>query len=473
MDRPYIVLAWDPPESARSGLAHEYVHWVFKDSVQPLWYREGLAEYLSQSVLLSNGAVFGIPPARFLAALLREPWIPLRQLMTAKRERDLLTSPTFYEQWWLIAHWLGHSSQPAAEARKGPRGVPRHETFVEFVDREGEEAAEAELREYLKSLVSGKAVTTAMRFESANGTSFAVRETEEWELPYYLADACRETPAWDKAETELKRLQQAFPSRPEPSESLGALQMDRNDYEAAEQTLASAVAKGSVNPRTYHRYSLLLLRPVEGGPVWARQRAAWSRDHARKALDIQRSEPAYILTEAQASGLLGEWQAATAGLAELASYPEWRERAEKEFDVLLHRRRQFVMNLPQPAPDAPKTKHIDLAPLGSAPERVAKPRPPPKQAELWPPPGTVLLYGHIVRIDCLTSEKIVTVRTPRWKVRLRERAEAPAQLISPPRNWRALPCEAGGWGLNRELNVAFRPDVKDRGVWGELVAVVF
>jgi hypothetical protein len=94
-DRPYIILAWDPPETARVALAHEYIHWIFNDQSQPLWYREGLAEYLSRSTLTGNGAVFGAPSQRFLKPLQSQPWIPLPLFLTAKRKRDLITSRTF------------------------------------------------------------------------------------------------------------------------------------------------------------------------------------------------------------------------------------------------------------------------------------------------------------------------------------------------------------------------------------------
>ena len=68
-DRDYIVLSVDPPETARIALAHEYVHWIFRDQSKPLWYREGLAEYFSHTIGLKNGAVFGPPVALLLQRL--------------------------------------------------------------------------------------------------------------------------------------------------------------------------------------------------------------------------------------------------------------------------------------------------------------------------------------------------------------------------------------------------------------------
>ena len=461
VDRSYIVLGWDPPETARTALSHEYVHWVFKDLSQPLWYREGLAEFLSRSVLLENGAVFGSPAMNFLNALEREKWVPLAELMSAKREREMVTYPTFYGQCWLIVHWLASGGE-----LRDPR---RYRWVQQLVEAGGGASVEAQLREHLEGLLSGAVNTTTARLERPDRASFAVRPLAGWEWSYYKADAWREAYLWRRAEKVLRRIEKEFPLPPEPSEALGALLMDRREYERAERALARAVAKGSVNPRTHYRYSLMLLRPVAGGPDVARLRAASARDHARKALDRQPGEPTYILTLAQSLGLLGEWSTAAGQLSSLAAHPAWRQLAVEEFDVLIHRQRQYVTKISPPRLDALEADHLDWTFLQKQPEQIAEPPPPPKKPEAWPPPGTVLLYGHIVKVECLGKEKFVTVRTPRWRARFRERADTPAKLYSPPENWRTSPCEAKGW----EVNVAYRPNLRDRGVRGDLVAIVF
>ena len=112
-DRDYIVLSWDPPETARVALAHEYVHWIFQDQGKPLWYREGLAEYFSRSIPLQNGAVFSAPVPSFLQQLQDKEWIPLDRLLAAKREAELVAHPTFYAQCWLMMHWYASKVGPA------------------------------------------------------------------------------------------------------------------------------------------------------------------------------------------------------------------------------------------------------------------------------------------------------------------------------------------------------------------------
>ena len=460
VDRDYIVLSWDPTETVRVALAHEYVHWIFRDQSRPLWYREGLAEYFSRSIPLNNGAAFGAPVPVFLQDLQNEDWIPLPRLLTANREAEMVAHPAFYAQCWLILH---HQA-----AIVGSSEVWRYENLERQLASEDSADWEARLRAHLEDLLSHTTSPTTVGFEPLDRASFAVRSLGEWEWPAHVADVWREARDWEMAEDELRRLERAYPERPEPSEILGALQMDRYDYADAERTLARAVANGSSNPRTHHRYALLLLRPVEGKADAQGHRAALALHHAEKALTRQPDEPSYLLTRAQALGLLGEWTAAAEGLADLALHPEWRERADKEFEVLALRRRRHAMRIPQPRID-PTEPSLELGFLKTEPGPLARPPPPPRKQQAWPPPGTVLLYGHIVKVECGAGEKLVTVRTPRWRMRLRERADAPAALHAAPKGWRSLPCGAGGW----EVNVAYKPTLEDRSVRGELVAVVF
>lgn len=488
VDRDYIVLSWEPSETVRAALAHEYVHWIFRDQSRPLWHREGLAEYFSRFTPLNDGASFGAPVPVFVQELQNGDWIPLPRLLAANREAGMVAHPAFYAQCWLIVH--------RQAAIVGAGEAWRSEELERQLASEDPADWEARLREHFQDLLLHPPPPTTVGFEPLDRASFAVRPLAEWEWPVRVADVWRvfspppsgsskqetsgsvstpldqedfrpEPQAWEMAEDALRRLEDDYPERPEPSEILGALQMDRYDYADAERTLARAVANGSSNPRTHHRYALLLLRPLEGKQDAQRRRAALALHHSDKALSRQPDEPSYLLTRAQASGLLGEWTAAADGLADLALHPEWRERADEEFEVLALRRRQHAMSIPQPRIE-PGEPGLELGFLKTEPAPPARPLPVIRK-EAWPPPGTVLLYGHIVKVECGAGEKLVTVRTPRWNMRLRERAAAPAALHDAPKGWRSLPCDAGGW----EVNVVYKPTRDDRSVRGELVAVVF
>ena len=361
------------------------------------------------------------------------------------------------------------------------------------------------------------------RFDPASASAPAEpRELAPGELRFVLADLKRETQPPEAARAELEALKREFPNRPEPSESLGALEMDQHNYDPAEQHLAGAVKKGSRNPRTHYRYSLMLMRP-QPSP----QRAALAVKHAQIARQLDPAQPVYLLTEAQARMTAGQWGESAAALARLTQYPDWESRTKAEFRELQRRQQQQLNRLqrdalpepqwpfaagvvhgtpqppaatpPEPAssegsvwktpsPDAAawagptphasetpgRSEQVAAAHSGLFPpftrQPVPKPLPKAKPAQpRWPPPGTILLYGYISGVECRENEKIVTVKTPRSRIRLREPAGAPAKLYSEPKWIKGLECGLGGL----EVNVAYKPTRGSREVRGTLVAVIF
>jgi hypothetical protein len=207
--------------------------------------------------------------------------------------------------------------------------------------------------------------------------------------------------------------------------------------------------------------------------------------HARQARQANPGEPLYMLGEAQALLVAGLWSPAARVLLELQRVPGWSARCDEEFAELERRRQQAMRSVPAPPPgdatdssaaagDGGRFSGTPASPLmlgwlNPAPPRVPKPKPAAGTGLVWPPPGTVLLYGYITGVECRQSEKIVTVRTPRLTIELREKGSKPAKLYRPPSRWTTLPCGLRG----REVNVVYRPLPPGDEVRGELVAVVF
>ena len=202
-DRDYIILAWDPPETARAALAHEYVHWLFRDQSRPPWHREGLAEYLSRSIPLNDGASFGAPVPIFLQELQNEDWIPLPRLLAANHQAEMFLHPTFYAQCWLIVH------RHATIAGAGEAW--RYENLERQLSSEDLADWEARLRAHFEDLLSQPPPPTTVRFEPLDRASFAVRPLAEWEWPVHVADVRR-----------------VFPSRPERSKQAGNIRIGVN-----------------------------------------------------------------------------------------------------------------------------------------------------------------------------------------------------------------------------------------------------
>ncbi len=263
--------------------------------------------------------------------------------------------------------------------------------------------------------------------------------------------------------------------------------MDQGRYELAERELSAAIERGSANPRTHYRYSLLLMRPAgpdseleELNELARRQLAV---EHARRARALDPVEPRYALTEAQALMTAERWADAARILDRLSARPSWKRQAQKEIRELKRRQQQQLSRAAPPDITPP-----DLAPRAgeTVPELVAAvaaivaltapkvpeplpPAPPAAKLVSWPPAGTVLLYGYIAGVSCGEKGNAVTVQTPRYRIQLWEPRNSPATLHSAPRKWRRLPCGTHGY----EVNVAYKPDRRRPGFRGQLVAVVF
>jgi len=497
-EQKWIAVAWEAPGSPLAALAHEYAHLARQDSSDPLWFREGLAEYVAGLPVSATAAGPGRAAAHHLRSLREQAWSGWEEFLAADRMSAAFARPNFYSQAWLAVHWL---------VARGKDPARLHPADLESLLRSGgSEWLDAQLRAYVEQLWL-KVLPAPDRGEQDLAESaglvqlLEVRPAEGWELPYWKAEFHRELDHREQAQPVFESLEREFPEVPEPSAALGALAMAQGRYELAEEKLAAAVRKGSRAPSTHHRYSLMLLRPLNGREAVAEraprtdgpEEAAWAAGganaadrlgravgHARQAREGDPDEPRYLLGEAQALLVAGLWDPAARLLRELQRFPGWGGRCEVEFAELLRRRQQAMRSVPAPgmaaemrsppAADAPVSMLV-AAWLSAAVPGVPRPRTPARAEPklTWPPPGTVLLYGYISGVECRGSEKIVSVRTPRFTIALRERAASPAKLYHPPSGWTELPCGLRG----REVNVVYRPLPPGGEVLGELVAVVF
>ena len=466
VDRGWIVSAWHAPGDPWTVLAHEYVHRIFAAKELPEWLSEGAAEYLSRMRFVDGAVEFG-----FLGNLDRKsfrtgPRVGLENLLKGPTGSPGARGHYFRVQSRLLVHWLS------------TEGIDLREMDRKAIEAHIEQVGPAEVDAALQALLEHSPPVTTFDFSKAvpepGPDLFQTREMTAAELQFAKADLLRETKHLTAARRELVSLRERFPDRSEPFESLGALEMDQGRYEAAERAFAAAVRNGSLDVRTHHRYSLLLQRPVAaagGGRAGAAVR------HAEIARGLDPPQPLYLLTEAQARMAAGQWARAAGLLAELARKPAWAARARGELAELRRRRQQQWTAMGRelapgveedfrPASGPREVRAVTEPALPPVPEpaRVVAARPPP-----WPPPGTVLIYGHIRDVECRSGEKIVTLRTPRYTVRLREPAGRPATLYDKPKRLRGLDCGTKGW----EVNAVYKMVHGDPEVRGELVAVVF
>ncbi len=478
-DRMYMVVAWDAPGGPWIALSHEYVHRIFANQALPFWLSEGLAEYLSRLSIAARSRAGGPaepprPVSHFAERLADNPWVPWSEIWSAQRDSAAARHPNFRPQSWLLVHLLASEGLDLTQLDPAKVQATLAKQSAESIEARlkaafGKSLSNRYLSPHQESRPSEPFAISPRRFDPGGaGSATQPRKLAAGELRFVLADLQRQTQPAEAVRPELEALKQEFPNRPEPSESLGALEMDLHHYDQAERHLADAVEKGSRNPRTHYRYSLMLMRP-DSSP----ERAGLAVKHAELARQFDSSQPLYLLNAAQAHMTAENWEESAAALAHLAQHPDWESRAQIEFTELQRRQQQQLNRLQREvltvSSDKAASVHSGLlAPFTLKP--VPKPLPEAEPSRpSWPPPGTILLYGHIRNVECRENEKIVTVMTRRNRIRLREPADAPAKLYSKPKRIKGLECGLGGL----EVNVAYKPTRRSGEVRGTLVAVVF
>ncbi len=96
-----------------SIIQHELTHYYLANSADftlPVWYDEGLSEYLSTLDIEKGKLRIGFPAAGRWANLQTLSWMPLREMFNATRSSAAYTShragASFYAQSWLLVHYI-------------------------------------------------------------------------------------------------------------------------------------------------------------------------------------------------------------------------------------------------------------------------------------------------------------------------------------------------------------------------------
>lgn len=450
-DHNYIVVAWNAPGDPFVALAHEYAHLTDPNPENPVWFREGLADYLSLLRPDPSGAIRPVAPKGRLSMLRSGQWLPHEQLLAARRGSTQFAQPLYYSQAWLAVRWLAAQEPDVRRLDPAP-----------LVSLSAEEA-EARLRALLEELRGEPEEPAVPAFGH-----IAVSPADPSETAYRLADLDRFIRP-QRAREELQRLSRLRPGWLAPTASLGALAMTEGRYDEAEELLARAVRDPAAAGATHHRYAQVLLRPVDHDPA---VRAEMAAIHAELALEAYPDDPRFLLTRAQALMVARQWDAVAGALRPLLAKADWRERARREFTEMVRRRQQAMRSAPPPTLAAPRPAALDRSLRSTAPMQV--PPPPvqvqPPAAMPWPPPGTTVTYGRIDRVDCSGPDKLIILRHPLFRIQFREPKGRPAKLFFPPdKSWKSIPCGARGW----TINIAHKPSRAGGDVRGDAVAILF
>lgn len=178
-NRTFLALQANAGADARITAAHEYVHFLLRNgnaSQFPVWYDEGIAEFLSTASRQDDRIVIGlVPPGRQHWLLYGSP-MSVRRMMLADDLHDWTprAQERFYAQAWAVTHYL-HVSERLGFPRRHPQLV-----------------------EYLARINRGETPDDACN--AAFGTDFEGLEKEfmlylaKGELPYLGFDASKIAP---------------------------------------------------------------------------------------------------------------------------------------------------------------------------------------------------------------------------------------------------------------------------------------
>ncbi len=118
-DGPLIVFDAGGRWAGEHTVYHELVHSFLANSGKrvPLWYAEGLAEFYAGFADERNQIRVGLPLA-WTQFERKQPWIPLREVLTAGPTSRIYTEPSlsvaFYAESWMTVHYLVADAQGRA-----------------------------------------------------------------------------------------------------------------------------------------------------------------------------------------------------------------------------------------------------------------------------------------------------------------------------------------------------------------------
>jgi hypothetical protein len=144
-------------ERSFSTLLHEYAHhfmYQYFPTAYPAWYREGFAEYVSETRFDAQNIEFGRVAQDRGTYLFRSRWIPMERLLYEPDKIQPEEGLMIYAQGWLLNHYMFGEPRRRDALNAYLRAYARGEDMrAAFESASGTTAAaiEAELRRYARS----------------------------------------------------------------------------------------------------------------------------------------------------------------------------------------------------------------------------------------------------------------------------------------------------------------------------------
>ncbi len=239
---------------------HEYVHLRLIRSLpaQPVWVAEGLADALSDGDLDPPEARLGAGHPERLALLLREPRIPLTDVLTVGYDSPLyhddLRNDVFYAESWALVRWV--------VAHRGLDGLRSYLAAV----AQGLEPAPAFAQQFGElALIEGTLLNTPrdplfrVHVEDVADPPLAVDPPPEAEVEYRLGDLLLHGGRLAEAQLHFERAVRAGPDHAPARAGLAQVLLQRGRTTEARRELRLALAAHPDDPGVLLRHARLIL----------------------------------------------------------------------------------------------------------------------------------------------------------------------------------------------------------------------
>lgn len=271
-DRAVISLApSETAEGAQRMIFHEYVHHLFRTAEEnpPVWFNEGLAEFLAGMRVDGDSIEIGHPHAGRLRALRAEKLMPLGTLFGVTHQSPILRSSDhtglFYAQsWGLLHYWY------CGDGKFPPNAVERFLRVAD--DRKSADAADLravfndcfgfdypEMERRLDRYVGGGTYRYSRRAAPKidKMSTYEMRLVPREEIRVRLAELALRVNRAPLAKLQLLEAIDKNPADPRPFEVLGVEALMERDENGARDRWEQAVAAGTRNVAIYRELGLI------------------------------------------------------------------------------------------------------------------------------------------------------------------------------------------------------------------------
>lgn len=275
-DRAVIALGpTTDPDGSQRLIFHEYVHHLFRVAEEdpPVWFNEGMAEFLAGIQLDGSSIEVGRPHANRLRALRGEKLLPLETLFGVTHDSPIYRSSdhtgVFYaESWALLHYWYcGETNFPADAVNRFVRVASNRKTAAAadlrglFRECFGIDFPEMQrrLERYVESGAYRYSRQPAPKI--ADVASYTMRTVPRDEIRVRLAELALRVNRAPIGKLLLLEAIEKTPADPRPFEVLGMEALFDHDENGARDRWEQAVAAGTRNVAIYRELGVLETRP--------------------------------------------------------------------------------------------------------------------------------------------------------------------------------------------------------------------